>query len=124
MILKKKQLSIVDEYGRFSPPLKGSKRDRRPCLLEGSVGSTVQNIGLLTILFYSLYGVKSTEKIFVHKNLLFSLGLGNLVYILDIASFSTRMDHIVSCLEVLWFITVPKVYTLCVRFVIPFSSYQ
>ena len=99
-------------------------QERRPCLLEESAESTVQNIGLLTILVYSFYRVKRTERIFVHKNLLFSLGLGNLVYILDIASFSTRMDHIVSGLEVLWFITVPKVYMLCVRFVIPFSSYQ
>ena len=63
----------------------------------------MQNIGLLTILFYSFYRVKRTERIFVHKNLLFSLGLGNLVYILDIASFSSRMDHIVSCLKFLWF---------------------
>ena len=121
MILKNKQPSIADEDGRFSS-LKGRKR--RPCLHEESVESTVQKIGLHTILFYSFYRVKSSERIFVHKNLLFSLGLGNLVYILDIASFSTRMDHIVSCLEVLWFITVPKVYMLCVRFVIPFSSYQ
>ena len=116
MILKNKQPSIADEDGRFSS-LKGRKR--RPCLHEESVESTGQKIGLHTILFYSFYRVKSSERIFVHKNLLFSLGLGNLVYILDIASFSTRMDHIVSCLKFLWF-TFLKVYKLCVRLVFPF----
>ena len=120
MILKNKQPSVADEDGRFSS-LKGRKR--RPCLHEESVESTVQKIGLHTILFYSFYRVKSSERIFVHKNLLFSLGLGNLVYILDIASFSTRMDHIVSCLKFLWF-TFLKVYKLCVRLVFPFWSYQ
>ena len=100
MILKNKQPSIADEDGRFSS-LKGRKR--RPCLHEESVESTVEKIGLHTILFYSFYRVKSSERIFVHKNLLFSFGLGNLVYIVDIASFSSRMDHIVSRLKFLWF---------------------
>ena len=100
MILKNTQPSIANEDGRFSS-LKGRKR--RPCQHEESVESTVKKIGLLTIFFYSFYRVKSSERIFVHKNLLFSLGLGNLVYILDIASFSSRMDHIVSCLKFLWF---------------------
>ena len=40
--------------------------------------------------------VKKSERIFVHKNLLSSLGLGNLVYILDVTLFSSRKDHIVS----------------------------
>ncbi|CAH3022693.1 unnamed protein product [Porites evermanni] len=55
---------------------------------------------ILSLIILTMIRVKSSERIFVNKNLLFSLGLGNLVYIVDIASFSTRMDHIVSsCLN-------------------------
>ena len=97
MILKNKQPSIADEDGRFSS-LKG-----RPACTKNPLKALCKKKRLLTILFYSFYRVKSSERIFVHKNLLFSLGLSNLVYILDIASFSTRMDHIVSCLKFLWF---------------------
>jgi len=37
-----------------------------------------------------------SEKIFVHVNLLLSLGLGNLVYVLDKQVFTNRMEHPVS----------------------------
>lgn len=39
---------------------------------------------------------KMSEKIFVHVNLLLSLGLGNLVYVLDKKVFTNRMEHPVS----------------------------
>ncbi|CAH3032757.1 unnamed protein product [Porites lobata] len=68
------------------------QRDLELVLLGVSVVAVI-----LSLIVFTMIRVKSSERIFVHKNLLFSLGLGNLVYILDIASFSTRMDHIVLC---------------------------
>ena len=37
-----------------------------------------------------------SEKVFVHKNLLLSMGLGNLVGVLDVTLFKTREEHPVS----------------------------
>ncbi|XP_073256022.1 vasoactive intestinal polypeptide receptor 1-like isoform X2 [Porites lutea] len=68
------------------------QRDLELVLLGVSVVAVILSLIILTMI-----RVKSSERIFVHKNLLFSLGLGNLVYIVDIASFSSRMDHIALC---------------------------
>ncbi|CAH3032747.1 unnamed protein product [Porites lobata] len=68
------------------------QRDLELVLLGVSVVAVILSLIILTMI-----RIKRTERIFVHKNLLLSLGLGNLVFILDIASFSTRMDHIVLC---------------------------
>ena len=40
--------------------------------------------------------LKKSERLFIHKSLLFSLGVGNLVFVLDKTSFATRQEHAVS----------------------------
>ena len=52
---------------------------------------------LLNLKFLSsLFRLKSSERLFIHKSLLLSLALGNLVYIMDKTLFDTREKHAVS----------------------------
>ena len=44
------------------------------------------------------FRVEITEKIFVHVNMLLSLGLAHLVYVLDFTLFTNRAEHPVSSL--------------------------
>ncbi len=46
--------------------------------------------------FDFIYRLKRSERLFIHKSLLLSLGLGNLVYVLDKNLFDSRQDHVVS----------------------------
>lgn len=46
--------------------------------------------------FYLFHRLKKSERIFIHKSLLLSLGLGNLVYVSDISFFTTREENVVS----------------------------
>ena len=43
-----------------------------------------------------LLRLKNSERLFIHKSLLFSLGVGNLVFVLDKTLFASREDHPVS----------------------------
>ena len=43
-----------------------------------------------------LLRLKNSERLFIHKSLLFSLGVGSLVFVLDKTSFASREDHPVS----------------------------
>lgn len=52
--------------------------------------SYVVNTGLI-----SLHRLKTSERLFIHKNLLLTLGLGNLVFVLDKNLFASRQDHVV-----------------------------
>ncbi|PFX11730.1 hypothetical protein AWC38_SpisGene24437, partial [Stylophora pistillata] len=47
----------------------------------------------LALILLTALRLKSSEKLFIHKNLLLSLGLGNLVYIMDKTLFDTREKH-------------------------------
>lgn len=51
----------------------------------------------LALLLLTALRLKSSEKLFIHKSLLLSLGLGNLVYIMDITLFDTREKHTALC---------------------------
>ena len=42
---------------------------------------------------------KKSERIFIHKSLLLSLGVGNLVFVVDKTLFSTRQEHAVSTVK-------------------------
>ena len=44
----------------------------------------------------SLLRLKNSERLFIHKSLLFSLGVGYLVFVLDKTLFASREDHPVS----------------------------
>ena len=44
----------------------------------------------------SLLRLKNSERLFIHKSLLFSLGVGSLVFVLDKTLFASREDHPVS----------------------------
>lgn len=46
--------------------------------------------------FYLFHRLKKSERIFIHKSLLLSLGVGNVVYVSDIAFFTTREENVVS----------------------------
>ena len=46
--------------------------------------------------------MKITEKIFVHVNMLLSLGLGHLVFVLDLTVFTNRAEHPVSSLFIVF----------------------
>ena len=48
------------------------------------------NMGLIP-----LHRLKTSERLFIHKNLLLSLGLGNLIFVLDKSLFASRRDHVV-----------------------------
>ena len=43
-----------------------------------------------------LLRLKNSERLFIHKSLLFSLGIGNLVFVLDKTLFASRENHPVS----------------------------
>lgn len=45
---------------------------------------------------YLFHRLKKSERIFIHKSLLVSLGVGNLVYVLDFSFFTTREENVVS----------------------------
>ena len=47
------------------------------------------------------FRVEITEKIFVHVNMLLSLGLAHLVYVLDLTVFTSRAEHPVSSLFII-----------------------
>ncbi|XP_073235107.1 putative adhesion G protein-coupled receptor E4P [Porites lutea] len=57
------------------------------------------SIGAITIYFIVLLvlRVEITEKIFVHVNMLLSLGIAHLVYVLDFTVFTNREEHPVLC---------------------------
>ncbi|KAM7427049.1 G-protein coupled receptor [Porites harrisoni] len=57
------------------------------------------SIGAITIYFIVLLvlRVEITEKIFVHVNMLLSLGIADLVYVLDFTVFTNRVEHPVLC---------------------------
>ena len=46
----------------------------------------------------NLSGKISSERTFVHKNLLFTLAVGHLVYLFDLNLFTTKSEHVVSTL--------------------------
>ena len=52
------------------------------------------------VLLYLHFRLKNSERIFIHKSLLVSLGVGNLLYVLDISSFTTRQNHTVSKVKI------------------------
>ena len=47
------------------------------------------------------FRVEITEKIFVHVNMLLSLGIADLVYVLDFTVFTNRVEHPVSSLFII-----------------------
>lgn len=61
------------------------------CFLSSNLESSHKvNMGLIP-----LHRLKTSERLFIHKNLLLSLGLGNLVFVLDKRLFTSRRDHVV-----------------------------
>ena len=46
----------------------------------------------------NLSGKISSERIFVHKNLLFTLAVGHLIYLFDLKLFASKSEHVVSTL--------------------------
>lgn len=52
---------------------------------------------VLALVLLTYLRIRTTEKIFIHKNLLLSLGLGNLVFVLDKTLFVTRNEHSALC---------------------------
>ena len=62
---------------------------------------TKQTIGTKISYMYftsNLSGKISSERTFVHKNLLFTLAVGHLVYLFDLKLFTTKSEHVVSTL--------------------------
>jgi len=49
----------------------------------------------LNLKMIPLHRLKTSERLFIHKNLLLTLGLGNLLYVLDKNLFASRPDHVV-----------------------------
>jgi len=54
----------------------------------------------IKVLLYLYFRLKNSERIFIHKSLLVSLGVGNLLYVLDISSFTTREKNTVSKVKI------------------------
>ncbi|KAK2546935.1 Cadherin EGF LAG seven-pass G-type receptor 1 [Acropora cervicornis] len=57
-------------------------------LLCISIAAIILALALLTMM-----RLKKTERLFIHKSLLFSLGVGNLVFVVDKTLFASREDH-------------------------------
>lgn len=70
------------------------KKKKLNCLFFSSYNlkSTSRRVKMLDF----IYRLKRSERLFIHKNLLLSLGIGNLVYVLDKTLFDSRQDHLVS----------------------------
>ncbi|XP_068709163.1 uncharacterized protein [Montipora foliosa] len=52
---------------------------------------------ILALIVLVMLRLKNSERLFVHKSLLFALGLGNLVFVLDKTLFDTRQEHPALC---------------------------
>jgi len=52
---------------------------------------------ILALILLTALRLKTSERLFIHKNLLLSLGLGNLVFVLDKSLFASRRDHVAIC---------------------------
>ncbi|XP_068709170.1 uncharacterized protein [Montipora foliosa] len=52
---------------------------------------------ILALIVLVMLRLKNSERLFIHKSLLFALGLGNLVFVLDKTSFDTRQEHPALC---------------------------
>ncbi|XP_078357682.1 uncharacterized protein LOC144642574 [Oculina patagonica] len=61
-------------------------------LISISISAIVLALILLTAL-----RLKTSERLFIHKSLLLSLGLGNLVFVLDKTLFASRQEHLALC---------------------------
>ncbi|KAK2546942.1 hypothetical protein P5673_033327, partial [Acropora cervicornis] len=48
---------------------------------------------ILALVLLTMMRLKNSERLFIHKSLLFSLGVGSLVFVLDKTSFASREDH-------------------------------
>ena len=58
---------------------------------------TKQTIGNKISYMYftsNLSGKISSERIFVHKNLLFTLAVGHLIYLFDLKLFTSKSEHV------------------------------
>ena len=54
----------------------------------------------IKVLLYLYFRLKKSERILIHKSLLVTLGVGNLLYVLDISSFTTREKNTVSKVKI------------------------
>ncbi|XP_068742843.1 uncharacterized protein [Montipora capricornis] len=52
---------------------------------------------ILALIVLVMLRLKNSERLFIHKSLLFALGLGNLVFVLDKTLFDTRQEHPALC---------------------------
>ncbi|KAL9982934.1 hypothetical protein ACROYT_G005049 [Oculina patagonica] len=52
---------------------------------------------ILALILLTALRLKSSKRLFIHKSLLLSLGLGNLVFVLDKNLFALRQDHVALC---------------------------
>ncbi|XP_068742841.1 uncharacterized protein [Montipora capricornis] len=52
---------------------------------------------IIALIVLVMLRLKNSERLFIHKSLLFALGLGNLVFVLDKTLFDTRQEHPALC---------------------------
>ncbi|XP_044169377.1 uncharacterized protein LOC122953512 [Acropora millepora] len=52
---------------------------------------------ILALVLLTMMRLKNSERLFIHKSMLFSLGVGNLVFVLDKTLFASRQDHLALC---------------------------
>ncbi|XP_015780085.1 PREDICTED: uncharacterized protein LOC107357960 [Acropora digitifera] len=52
---------------------------------------------ILALVLLTMMRLKNSERLFIHKSLLFSLGVGYLVFVLDKTLFASREDHPALC---------------------------
>ncbi|PFX25473.1 hypothetical protein AWC38_SpisGene9899 [Stylophora pistillata] len=69
------------------------KHDQVLNTIETTLMSISITAEVISFAFLSVIRVPKSERIFVHKNLLVSLALGQLVYVLDVNNFPTRNVH-------------------------------
>ncbi|XP_022790922.1 uncharacterized protein LOC111330348 [Stylophora pistillata] len=73
------------------------KHDQVLNTIETTLMSISITAEVISFAFLSVIRVPKSERIFVHKNLLVSLALGQLVYVLDVNNFPTRNVHHTIC---------------------------
>ncbi|XP_020605509.1 adhesion G-protein coupled receptor D1-like isoform X1 [Orbicella faveolata] len=94
-------IEFDEETGLFVYNQDGSKESFRHEKIQSKLELVLLCISIsaviLAFILLTTLRLKTSEKLFIHKNLLLSLGLGNLVYVLDKSLFASRRDHVVMC---------------------------
>ncbi|CAH3022119.1 unnamed protein product, partial [Porites evermanni] len=95
------RLTYDEEMESFLYHEDNSKEFQKQEKIQDTMETVLMSISIaavvLALILLSALRLKNSERIFIHKSLLLSLGVGNLLYVLDISSFTTREKNTALC---------------------------